>query len=76
MMIQVTIIYSLVLLVVHAQFQLAPKTEKCIYTFVTESAICRNAVLLQEISTEFRPIWKHIRVVDTPGYFSIAGNIS
>lgn len=68
-MIAVRVLFSVILGVVCN----AQRPTKCVYTFVTESAICSNVTLLQEISNEFRPTWKHIKVINTPGYFSLMG---
>lgn len=70
-MIVVLVLFSVVLcFVCNAQ-----NPTKCVYTFVTESAICSDVALLQEISKEFRPTWKQIQVANTPGYFSLMGII-
>lgn len=50
-----------------------PKTPKCAYTFLTESAICGNTELMAELAPEFRPGWKHINVVSSTGSFSLEG---
>lgn len=47
--------------------------QRCTYTFLTESAICGSSNFMRDISREFRPGWKHIKVIAYTGTFSLAG---
>lgn len=68
------VFYLFVISIAYGQHDSNPFTNaKCAFTFLIESAICSGANAIQEISWEFRPSWKHIRVVSTTGIFTLAG---
>lgn len=57
-----------------AQFQTTSTIgQRCTYTFLTESAICGNSISMRDVSQEFRPSWKHVKVIAYAGTFSLAG---
>lgn len=57
-----------------AQFQTTSNNiQRCEYIFLTESAICGSSNFMREVSREFRPGWKHIKIRAYSGTFSLAG---
>lgn len=73
-MIKRTVFLLIFISIVCAQRQTVQNVKpKCAYTFLTESAVCGNTNYLREVALEFRPTWKHIKVVSSTGIFSMAG---
>lgn len=68
-----TVLLLLCISIAFAQRQPVVNNPKCVYTFLTESAVCGNSNHMQEIAQEFRPGWRHIKVIGFMGIFSLAG---